>query len=252
MIKKIKISMKGFSNKVYIFFTLIIILFVVGSCTHNPLIFSDMPLEPPVIDTSDNTEGIPCDPDTSYFVNDVLPILISNCAISGCHDQETHEEGIILNTYANVMASDVVEPGNANDSEMIEKITDDDLDDRMPPPPAPPLSSAELAILKEWINQGAKNNSCGEECDTTIVTYSGSIQPIISSYCLGCHSGTSPSGGINLTNYSGVSEVAADGSLYGALNHNPGYTAMPKGSDKLSDCKLDKIRIWIEAGYQNN
>lgn len=252
MYKSLKTSMKKISNRTYLFITIIIMLFVVASCTHNPLMFSDMPLEPPIIDTSETSEGIPCDPDTSYFVNDVLPILISNCAISGCHDQETHEEGIILNTYFNVMASDVVKPGDANNSDMIEAIIESDLDDRMPPPPAPPLSSDELAILKEWINQGAKNNSCGEECDTLNVTYVGSIQPILSSNCLGCHDANPSEGAMDLTNYDGVAAVAADGRLYGALNHDPGFEAMPLDGDKLSDCKIDKIRIWIEEGYLNN
>ena len=33
----------------------------------------------------------PCDPSKVYFVNDVLPIFLSSCAYSGCHDAATHK-----------------------------------------------------------------------------------------------------------------------------------------------------------------
>ncbi|MFN3939741.1 MAG: c-type cytochrome domain-containing protein [Chitinophagales bacterium] len=231
---------------------------MIPSCTHEPLIFSELPTDPGGSSGGGggggggSIDGIPCNPDTSYFVNDVLPILLSNCAMEGCHDAGTAEEGIILSTYNQVMASDVVKPGNPWDSDLIEAINETDLDDRMPPPPAAPLTAAQKAILVKWIAQGALNNSCGEECDTTTVTYSGTISGILTAYCTGCHGGTSPSGGISLTNYVSVAAAAADGSLYGSVNHDAGFAAMPLGSDKLSDCKVDQIRIWIESGYENN
>lgn len=225
---------------------------VIASCTHDPLVLSG---EQPIIpgdDSSVLSEGIPCDPDTSYFVNDVLPIFVGNCAISGCHDNETHQKDVILSTYAQIMASDVLKPGDASNSDIIELISETDVDDRMPPVPANPLSDKEIAILTQWIEQGALNNNCGEICDTSNVTWSVSIEPVINSYCTGCHKATSPAAGLDLTTYEGVAAVAAVGKLSGVLNHEPGYPAMPKGSDKLSECKLAKIEIWIENGYPNN
>ncbi len=196
--------------------------------------------------------GIPCDPDSVYFQNDILPLLVSNCAISGCHDAETHEEGIILSTYEDVMNDhdDLIDPGDANDSELYEQLFEDD-DDRMPPPPNAPLSAAEKDLIYTWIEQGAHNNHC-EDCDTSNVTYTGTIQPVISAFCLGCHSGASPSGDIDLSDYTGISTVAANGSLVGAVNHEAGFVSMPYGGSWLPQCQIDQITIWVEAGFPND
>ena len=92
----------------------------------------------------------------------------------------------------------------------------------------------------------------GSGCDTTNITYSGSIAPIMQSTCIGCHASSIASGGVILDNYNGVSTVANNGKLWGAVNHESGYPQMPQGGPKLSDCNLTKIDIWIRAGAQNN
>jgi len=199
----------------------------------------------------------PCDPDTIYFEMDVLPILNSSCAKSGCHDA-TAQEGVRLDSYAAVMASDVVRPGNPGNSELYEKINETDPEDIMPPPPDAPLDATQKEIIRKWIAQGAQNLYCDEMCDTVNVTFSGTIWPeIISTYCLGCHSGASASGGIHLENHSQVAVAASipagqAGSLWGAVTHASGNSAMPKNQPQLSDCKITQIRKWIDAGTPNN
>lgn len=194
----------------------------------------------------------PCDPDSVYFQNDILPLLVSNCAVSGCHDAETHEEGFNMGTYETLMsdADELFEFDDPGDSKIIEVLYEDG-DDRMPPFGEGSLTSSEKLMLEEWIAEGGLNNSC-DDCDTSAVTYSVTIDAIISSYCLGCHSGSSPSGGIDLSDYDGVSDVAADGSLYGAVSHDPDYTSMPFGGSSLMQCQIDQIRIWVEDGYPDN
>jgi len=220
-----------------------------------------LPLDIPLVDNGPGNNngggdtlnfGIPCDPDTVYFQNDILPLLVSNCAISGCHDAETHEEGIILSTYADVMNDhdDLIDPGDAGNSELYEQLFESG-DDRMPPEPNDPLTAAEKDLIATWIEQGALDNYC-EDCDTSAVTYATAIEPIISSFCLGCHDGTSASTDVDLTDYNGVSSVAADGRLYGAVNHEAGYVSMPYGGSWLPQCQIDQIRIWVEAGFPNN
>ena len=44
-------------------------------------------------------------------------------------------------------------------------------------------------------------------CDTTNVTYSKTIQPILSSQCYTCHEGSTPTGGLILTDYNSVMVV---------------------------------------------
>jgi len=200
----------------------------------------------------------PCDPDTIYFEMDVLPILLSSCGKSGCHDEITAQEEIRLYSYAAVMASDVVTPGDPNDSEMYEKITETDPDKTMPPPPETPLDADQKEIIRKWIAQGAQNLFCDEMCDTVNVTFSGTIWPeIIQSYCFGCHNGINAGGGIHLENYSQVAAAAAVpvgqfGSLWGAVSHATGNTPMPKNQPQLSECKISQIRIWIDDGTPDN
>jgi hypothetical protein len=206
------------------------------SCTHDPFNFGEVII----------TEN--CSPDTAYFVNDVFPIINSNCAISGCHDAITSEEDIDLSSWDAIYYGGTIDPGNAGNSDLIEAITDDG-DDRMPPDGE--LTSAQIDIIALWINQGALYNECIGDCDTTVVTYSGSIAPLLSANCIGCHSGTSPSGGVDLSSYANVVVAVENGTLYGAVNQDIGYVSMPPGT-KLSDCKIDLIRIWIENGYPND
>lgn len=89
-------------------------------------------------------------------------------------------------------------------------------------------------------------------CDTTTVTYSTSVTPILSSSCNSCHGGSIPSAGIKLDTYAGVKQQVDNGRLWGAVSHGASYSPMPKNAPKLSDCNQAKIRLWIAAGAPNN
>ena len=90
-------------------------------------------------------------------------------------------------------------------------------------------------------------------CDTNGVTFSTTVVPLLQSNgCMGCHSGSAPSGNVSLEGYTNVRAVAANGKLYGAINHSAGYSAMPKGGNKMSACNISKIKAWIDAGSVNN
>ena len=90
-------------------------------------------------------------------------------------------------------------------------------------------------------------------CDTTrAATYSGGVKPILSSICTGCHSGAAAAGSIKLDQYGPVRNVATSGLLLHVIQHDPGYSAMPKNGGKLTDCDINKITQWIAAGEPNN
>ncbi len=191
----------------------------------------------------------PCDPDTVYFSQSILPLLVSSCAIPGCHDAGTAENGVVLNNYANIINTGDVRAFDLDGSDLYEVITDDDEDDRMPPAGEyPPLSADEIALIRDWILQGAKNNSCAADCDTSNVTYALSIQPLISAKCQGCHSGANPQGGLLLTNYNQISTSALFGNMLDAVQHTGSVTPMPFNSAQLPQCEIELIRIWIENG----
>lgn len=91
-------------------------------------------------------------------------------------------------------------------------------------------------------------------CDTTNVTYSGSVKPIMD-LCIGCHSNStaaSSGGNVKLQDYADVKARALDGKLLGSLKHSAGYYPMPKGSASLESCKITIIEKWIKAGEPNN
>lgn len=229
---------------------LMVLSLIVVSCKHQPLTAAD---EPVPQDTSQNGNPIPkpCDPDTVYFNNTILPLFISNCAKSGCHDAASHLEGLILNSYSNIMASGEIVPYNSNQGNITESITTTDPGNVMPPPPAAPLTPEQINLILTWINQGAQNNYC-DACDTLNVTYAGKIKPIIDLNCLGCHSGSNPGGNINLSTYSGLQAIALNGKLLGSIRHQSGYSAMPKNAPSLPQCEIDAIRIWVDSGAPNN
>lgn len=216
--------------------------------------------DPDPVDTTGNPidttqQGIPCDPNVVYFEMQILPLLKSNCAKSGCHDAITHEKDIVLDSYENVMGSGVIEPFDLGNSDMFEVITDSDPDDRMPPAPNQRLTTEQINMIATWILQGAKDLTCDEnagQCDTTNITYSGFVAPLLTTYCVGCHSGGAPSAGIMLNTHAGVQSVALNGRLYGAISHASGFQPMPRGSAKLPQCTIDKVKSWINDGAPNN
>lgn len=91
-----------------------------------------------------------------------------------------------------------------------------------------------------------------ELCDTTAVTFSGSIQPILARNCTTCHTGSSANAGIDLSTHAGAATVALNGRLVGAITHASGFTPMPQGASKLSECNINQIKLWVENGAPNN
>lgn len=191
-----------------------------------------------------------CDPDTVYFQNTILPLVVSSCATTGCHDKASHRDGIILTDYASIIRTGEIKPGDPNDSEFFESLTDDG-DDLMPPPPYSPLNSDQIQLIKQWIAQGAKDNSCIDGCDTTTVSYAVQIWPMMQSYCTGCHSSSAPGGGIVIADYDNMVALAENGSLMGSIRWESGYSKMPT-NQQLSECNINLLQKWIDEGFPDN
>src|SRR5690606_21761184 len=94
---------------------IVCLLVFVLACTHQP----DMPV-PQNNNTGKQQNEKPCNPDSVYFKNDILPLLISKCAQKTCHDAQTKADGVWLDSWQNVMNSDVVDKGRADKSDMYE------------------------------------------------------------------------------------------------------------------------------------
>jgi hypothetical protein len=94
-------------------------------------------------------------------------------------------------------------------------------------------------------------------CDTISVSYATDIVPIVSAKCStpGCHAGVNAAAGIALETYVGVKEyLDADKARFlSSITWDGNASNMPKGaSAKISDCNINTIRAWINAGYPNN
>ncbi len=92
----------------------------------------------------------------------------------------------------------------------------------------------------------------GTACNTENVSFSEEIWPVVSSNCISCHSGASASGGLPMGNYAEWVDAIEGGRVMGALRHESGFSPMPKGGGKLSDCNISKIESWIADGMPDN
>lgn len=87
-------------------------------------------------------------------------------------------------------------------------------------------------------------------CDTSAVTWSGTIEPLIQSSCAipGCHvpGAESPT----LTSYTAVKAIADDGRMRGVLIL--GTPAFMPLNGKLPACDQTKVQVWLDAGAPEN
>jgi hypothetical protein len=102
-------------------------------------------------------------------------------------------------------------------------------------------------------NEEALYPTLNTSCDTTNVTFSGTIIPILNINCLSCHSNsTAASSGnnIRLENFADVQSKAT--AIAGSIKHDGTYSPMPKNGGKIKDCSINQFKIWIRNGMLNN
>jgi mono/diheme cytochrome c family protein len=117
------------------------------------------------------------------------------------------------------------------------------------------LSVITIAMVAScyYDNEEALYPSYNSTCDTTNVTYSGTIAPILSSNCLSCHSNANAASfgnNIRLENYADV--VSRAPAIEGSIKHTGNYSPMPKNGGKLKDCSITQFDIWVKNGMPNN
>ena len=97
-------------------------------------------------------------PQPVSFNREVLPILANNCF--ACHgpDEKKRETKFHFDTEEGMfLKKGVIERGNASESLLVEKITEPNPKDRMPPPESGHvLTERQIDLLRRWIDQGAK------------------------------------------------------------------------------------------------
>lgn len=109
--------------------------------------------------------------DDPSFAAEIQPILTANCAIPFCHDNNNSTgTGLVLTadsayiklvavSSTEVPALERVDPGDAANSYLVHKIEGtQSVGQRMPLGSSTPLSPDQIQLIRNWINQGAKDN----------------------------------------------------------------------------------------------
>jgi cytochrome c len=89
------------------------------------------------------------------YAADVLPIFEANC--TRCHGSSRQNGGLRLDSYTALMAGGtdgaVIVPNDAAGSMLVGLVSSGEM-----PKNRPPLTEAEMALIREWIEAGARDN----------------------------------------------------------------------------------------------
>jgi hypothetical protein len=92
------------------------------------------------------------------YQSQIRPVLVERCL--ECHSQDKRKGGLSLATYADALEGGrngaVVRPGNSGRSLLVHRVTGQ-IEPQMPKD-EPPLSASELALVRLWIDQGARES----------------------------------------------------------------------------------------------
>ena len=89
-------------------------------------------------------------------------------------------------------------------------------------------------------------------CDTTGVSFSAEVKPIIDAHCLSCHSLSAATASVVLEQYSDYAPYTLTSNrLVNSIDYNDPLLKMPPPG-KLPDCDIAKIRNWVSSGAPNN
>lgn len=186
------------------------------------------------------------------FEGEVLPIFVTYCSATGCHNAQDQAQGYDLTDYQSILHG--TKPKNFSDSRVFTVLDTND-PKRMPPLGHAQLSSPQVLTIKTWAKLGAPNTQhCGKVVIDTLgpITYSGDIAPMMQANCTGCHSGRNAVAGLDLSDFNIVKENALMGKLQGSISHDPNYLPMPPRGLAISMSNVDQLDKWVAEGCPNN
>ncbi len=245
---------------------------------------------------TDNTGSTPESSDIFTRIQD--EVLTPQCATSGCHNGTSSPLGLNLDdgkSYRKLVQVEssqadglmLVEPNNADGSYLVHKIEGTQTGGLQMPLYKPPLSADQMLLVRQWIDEGALNETTDEggsdgetEVPTEAPTFSTLQTSIFDTDCIACHSTEYPAGSLNLeadVSYAHLINIAMridpDNSILVVPNNadnsflvhkltgehlgkpsDSGYRGaqMPLGGPYLDDATINSIRAWINAGALDN
>jgi hypothetical protein len=114
------------------------------------------------------------------------------------------------------------------------------------------VAGAFVLYLSGCAKESADRLSAGSTCDTTDVSYSKQILPILEDNCYTCHQGATASSGIDLSNFATLQAHVANGDLVSAVTHTGSVTPMPYELPMLPSCEVNTIVAWVHQGALDN
>ena len=96
------------------------------------------------------------------------------------------------------------------------------------------------------------NNQPQALCDSLNITYNTHVKAIVDANCNTAYCHAAGVGGFKLGTYAEVKTAAEKPNFLGAIKHEDGYEAMPKGQPKLSDNFIQQFECWEKTGFKEN
>lgn len=133
-------------------FALVSALLLSFLCGSSPELLGEEPAAPPA----------DADAKPVSFTAEIAPIFRANCY--GCHQGAKQDGEYRMTDFASLLAggesgTEAIVAGKPDESHLIELITPIDGFAEMPRGEASPLSDAEIATIRRWIEEGAKNDA---------------------------------------------------------------------------------------------
>ena len=110
-------------------------------------------------------------PETVSYFNDIRPVLQQHC--QGCHQPAKAGGDYVMTSYDDLFAagSSDVEPivaGKPSEAGLIEQVISVDDKPAKMPKGKPPLANHEVALIRKWIEQGAKDDTPESARETVV------------------------------------------------------------------------------------
>lgn len=178
-------------------------------------------------------------------------ITILTNACFACHGTANAGGVNMINNAQHLVTVGLVIPGNAAGSPLYSSISSG----RMPP--SGPLAAADVAVIAEWINAGARAPAGALPPTPAPIplaaTYRSIQANILGPKCVSCHGAVQARAGVRLDSYAAVLRTVSVGNPNNSeLFESVDDGDMPQGGPRLSNAELNAISQWIANGALNN
>jgi len=214
---------------------------------------------------------------------DALSASVFEPKCVSCHSASNASGGVDLSNYQSIMSNPgLVVAGSPNASRVFTEVQSGDM-----PENGPALPAQEVQAIQDWILAGAPNGDFPPSNPSqapsapgtpapepqpqpqpqptprttpvpqpVVATYSQVQNRILTQACIQCHSGSRPSGRVDLTSFKAIMANSKKLAVAGDAAHSLLYTEIKSGSmpprGKLSQDLITLMKDWINDGAKNN